>query len=86
MATQALFLMNSPFVSKQAQHFAQRILSSPQSTVEERVTLAYQLTLTRDPTQPERARAIVFLGEAGPAEWQQLCQSIFCMNEFCYLE
>ena len=61
--TQALFLLNSPFVRKQALSFAERVLTDKAATDDERVRTAYRLALGRTPSDKEIDRAKAFVGE-----------------------
>ena len=60
--SQALFVLNSSFVRRQALALAERTLSGGKSD-EERVRTVYRLTLGRAPTEAESRRALAFLGE-----------------------
>src|SRR5690606_280072 len=62
---QALFLMNSPFVVEQSQHFAERLLSESGSDGAglpdpERIRLAYRLALQRAASAEEVKRGLEF--------------------------
>ncbi len=88
LPTQALWLMNSPFVLQQAQHLAQRILNLPEATLEQRVRRAYRIVLAREPQPQELQACLEFLNQQGPDSldaWAQLCQSLFCTLEFRYI-
>ena len=97
--SQALFMMNNDFVRAQSMAMAKRILASPLD-YPSRVTLAYQLTLTRKPTDAERKRADQYLlnearalipvkngnkDEASALSWSTFCQALFACAEFRYL-
>jgi len=60
--TQALLLINSPFMLNQAKAFADR-LRKEQPTDEARVEAAFRLTFGRPPTSLERSEALAFLTE-----------------------
>jgi mono/diheme cytochrome c family protein len=60
---QALFLLNSPFVRKQALAFAGRVLKDKDASDADRVRAAYRLALGRAPTDKEIDRAKAFVGE-----------------------
>ena len=95
--TQALYLMNSPFILEQSATLAERLLE--QSTDDAaRVERAYQLTLSRSPSEAEATRASKFI-ESCAAQldarsdkqrtrdaWASLCQALFASAEFRYLE
>jgi hypothetical protein len=61
--SQALFLLNSPFVRKQALAFAERLLKDKDTSDSERIRTAYRLALGRTPTEKEIDRAKAFVGE-----------------------
>jgi hypothetical protein len=96
---QALFLMNNPFVTEQAEAFARRVTAEapdPDRWVERAVRLAWG----RPATSAERERAVRYLdaccarlAEVGvPVERRDLeartsyARVLFCSNEFVYLE
>ncbi|MBS0261247.1 MAG: DUF1553 domain-containing protein [Planctomycetes bacterium] len=93
--TQALFLMNNPFVLRQAEEMAQRILARSGLEVRERINLAYRTALGRRPTNSERTALVKYLdeyrrevatgipqGKANLAAWTSLCQVLFQSAEF----
>ena len=100
VASQSLFLLNSPFVREQAKQFAQRLLAEEKLTDEQRIERAHGLALGRKPSLGELAQAREYLSaylnaqaaQARPeaerrlAAWQSYCQLLLCENEFLYLE
>jgi Protein of unknown function (DUF1553)/Protein of unknown function (DUF1549)/Planctomycete cytochrome C len=70
VATQALYLLNDPFVRSQALAIAQRLLASGETDDAERVNRAYRLTLSRMATSLELERALGYLADyaAGTSE------------------
>jgi hypothetical protein len=63
LPTQALFLLNNPFVVKQAKHMAQLVLaSSGNASDESKISWLYRRTLNREPTASELHRAGSFIG------------------------
>ncbi len=93
--SQALFLMNSPFATEQAKHFASRVLENKTLDDAGRVELAYRMALGRSVTESERQRAIDFIQAArmslgGGANdlpaWTSFCQTLFASAEFRYLQ
>jgi hypothetical protein len=98
--SQALFLLNNPFVREQALHFARSLLADAQQTDEERVRQAHRRALGRPATSGECTEAADYLKryadrarekgrdetEARLAAWQGYCQLLFCLNEFLYLD
>lgn len=98
VATQALFLMNSPLVLKQSVEMARRLLAEKDLSESTRIDLAYRLTFGRLPTSGEKSRIDKFLreyrlswaqaGEKGPARlaaWSSVCQTLFASGEFRYV-
>jgi len=98
VATQALFLMNSPFVMKQSFEMARRLLDTRDLSDAARLDRAYRLAFGRLPSTGEKSRVQKFLndyrrswekeGEQGPgrlAAWQSVCQTLFASAEFRYL-
>lgn len=63
VATQALFMMNSPFVIEQSEALAKRLVAQSSMDDAARVELAYQLTLGRGATSIEKQRVIHYLDE-----------------------
>ena len=96
---QAAFLLNNPFALEQARGLAQRLLRSGDNIVEH-LQLAFRLTFGRDPTAEESREAVEFIeyyrdavgatnGAAGNSledAWTTYCQTLFCANEFIYVE
>jgi len=96
--TQALFLMNNPFVLKQCEETAKRVLAHKDLDQAGRIDLAYRLALGRPPTQPERLDLAAYLtdyvkaldaakqqGNHLFAGWTSLCQLLFECGEFRYV-
>jgi hypothetical protein len=85
LPTQALFLMNSPFIREQAELTARRLLEED-STIDD----ACELILGRPPTAAERTSTGTFLSTFDPADreeaWTQLCQSLFACLDFRFLK
>ena len=98
VATQALFMMNSPFVLQQSAQMAKRVLSDADLKQPARIDLAYRLALGRLPSEKERSRIEGFLKDylqsleqAGHtdgsrfAAWSAVCQTLLASAEFRYL-
>ena len=92
--TQALFLLNSPFVIKQSRAMAEHLLAQdPGSAPEPLVKQAYLRALSRPPNERELAEALEFrqaalAGKGADAETEalaHLCHAIFAGAEFRYL-
>ena len=95
--TQALAMMNSPFVRQQAEKLAQRISSSGAATAEQRIERGFLAAFSRLPTAAEAEKMTAFLqqqknlsGEAQASNDEQalveFCQVLFCLNEFLYVD
>jgi hypothetical protein len=85
LATQALFLMNSPFVMDQSKRAAELLLkNTPDATDQQRLELAYRQVLGRLPTARERELAIGYLYEK-PNAWPDIYQVLFSCIDFRYL-
>ncbi len=91
--TQSLFLMNSPWLVKQAEAFATRLLEEKTASDDARVNLAYQMTLARLPSSAERDAALTHLRQwtqtpniAPEKAWASLCQVLFATAEFRYVQ
>ena len=79
--TQALFLLNSPFVKRQASHLAARITQSAAGDVA-RIELLWLCALNRSVTEEEVREAAEFLTSNGSDGWIELCHAILVSNEF----
>jgi hypothetical protein len=99
VASQALFLMNSPLVLNAAEHLAGNLMSKHQETRERAAELLLR-TLGRPLTEPElieiqgtaerlneqlRADAVPD-AERERAVWTNLCQTMLMSNEFLYVK
>ena len=93
--TQALFLMNSPFVIEQARRVADRILDAHKASTEQRLRLATELILSRPPTSAEEQTTRQFVmamrGSSEPPQserdvWTSVCQSLLACLDFRYLK
>jgi hypothetical protein len=96
--TQALFLMNNPFVLQQSSEMAKRILAEKDRDQATRIELAYRFALSRLATERERASVAKYLNEyrkaledsghkGNPqfAAWTSFCQTLFQSGEFRYV-
>jgi hypothetical protein len=86
---QQLFVLNSPFMERQARALDARLTSEPAATVEDRVRRAYVLLYGRPATEEEVRLGLAFLAapEAErPARWEQYAQALLAANEFIYLD
>lgn len=96
VATQALYLLNDPFVRHQALALAQRLLGRNDLDDAGRVDLAYQLTLSRRSTAKECERVKTYLAEyeaaareeakdARTVAWGSFCQALLASAEFRFV-
>ena len=93
--TQALYMMNSPFVTQQSTEMADRLMEERDSDAE-RIRYAYELALCRAATGPEVERSLEFIAAACDRNsnqkdseaiaWAGFCQVLLASAEFRYLE
>ena len=87
---QALFLMNSPFVTEQAKALANRPEVTAKKSNSEKVTELYRLAVGRTPTKDEIALSLDFVsGDDAKAvfgKWPQLAQVLLLSNEFAFAD
>ena len=87
---QALFLMNSPFVTDQAKALASRTEVSLAKTQSEKAVVLYKLALSRKPTSEELSLAIEFTADddakSSFGKWPQLAQVLLLSNEFAFVD
>jgi len=85
--TQALAMLNSPFVRQQAEKLATRAKAAGDGAAA--IDQAYQIALARPPSDAER-RALLTLIEQQPdrteAALVECCQLVLCLNEFVYVD
>jgi mono/diheme cytochrome c family protein len=98
IATQALFMLNSPLVSEQARELAQQVLSQTDLDDAARIRQAYQTCYQREPLSSETNRSLNFLKELEAAQPETvpadrrraalrgLCRSLLAANEFLFVE
>ncbi len=79
---QALALMNSPFVLRQADHLADRLRWALPGDSEGQIDLAYRLALGRRPNSEESGRARAHAGDQG---LESFCWALLNSSEFLYL-
>ncbi|MEQ1852213.1 MAG: DUF1549 and DUF1553 domain-containing protein [Chthoniobacteraceae bacterium] len=84
---QALFLMNSEMVMKQAQGLAARLLAEP-GTPDARIAKAWRMCFTREPSANEAKllHATIAATPDDPAVWTRVCQTLMMKGEFRILE
>jgi mono/diheme cytochrome c family protein len=98
VAPQALLLMNSPQMRDFAAALAKRATASSESSLEESISQAYWLALSRPPSSEELNEAVGFIqqqeatyqaaenSDAATMALADFCQILMCLNEFVYLD
>jgi hypothetical protein len=95
--TQALAMMNSPFVRRQAEKLAERIRPAKDAAPESAIDRGYRIAFGRAPTEGERTRMGALLdrqlaaaGARSPENTQKaltaFCHVLLCLNEFVYVD
>jgi hypothetical protein len=93
-ATQALTLMNSPFVRQRAEQLAKRIRPKDGGELAPAIEQAYRLTLCRPPTDAETMRMTGFIEsqrasyarDGDATAFADFCQILLCSDEFVYVD
>jgi len=85
--TQALYLMNNPFVRTQSEAAAKRLLTGELIDNTTRIEHAYRRTLGRNPTSAEREILIRFLEQEkdGAKAWGTILHSLYGSLDFRFL-
>ena len=84
VAPQSLFLMNSDVITQATTKLAERLKKESRGDLDAAVDLAYRITLTRPPSQAERARSLGFLaGDSG--RLKDFAWLLFNLDEFIYI-
>ncbi|MEX1230500.1 MAG: DUF1553 domain-containing protein [Planctomycetaceae bacterium] len=94
VASQALFMMNSPFVAEKSLALAEEILAAPDLTPEQRVTQLFERILGREPTADEITGSLQYINDytqstsdsSAITGWQSFCRVLIASNEFLYIE
>jgi hypothetical protein len=89
LATQALFLLNDPFVLAQARALARLVRQEAKATsAEGGIDRLYRRALGRPPTAREIAagRALLQEAAANADPWEGYCHLLLCTNEFLYVD
>ncbi len=80
--TQALMLLNDPFVLRQAELFADRVKKEAGGDPARQIDLAYRIALTRPPTDTELKVALESIKTRSLVD---LTDVLFNLNEFAYI-
>jgi len=98
--SQGLYMLNSPFVIEQAEHFARGLLAGPARDDPARIERVFLTMLARRPTTEELALATKYLApaddDAGPgakpgievqrlSAWTRFAQAMMALPEFRYV-
>jgi mono/diheme cytochrome c family protein len=97
--TQALFLMNDPFVHEQSSRFAERLIAAA-TDQDQRIASAFEQAFARPPDAEEREQSAQFLAmyrrELAPSEstadgiakmsWAAFVRTLFARNEFLFID
>ncbi len=92
LPTQALTMMNSPFVRQQAEKLVARIRPTNETPLEVAIDRAYQFAFARQPSKDERDRMLGFVTQQTAANSDatialtEVCQVLLCLNEFVYVD
>ncbi len=88
LSTQALFLLNSPFVRERSQSTAARLIAEHEDP-QQRIAALYQEGLGRLPTPAEQERIATFLASPSEvdeaAQWTDICQAVIASVDFRYV-
>ena len=85
---QMLFTLNGPFMQRQSDVLAERLMSASGGSVESRVVEAYARLFQRDPNERETELAATFLRgrEKDKRAWAEYAQALLGGNEFLYVD
>ncbi|HEX4073380.1 MAG TPA: DUF1553 domain-containing protein, partial [Planctomycetaceae bacterium] len=97
--TQALFLMNDPFVHDESARFAERLVARS-ANENQRIEAAFEQAFARPPDAEEREQSAQFLAtyrrELAPSEsaaegivkmsWAAFARTLFARNEFLFID
>ncbi|MDF1745539.1 MAG: DUF1553 domain-containing protein [Gimesia sp.] len=93
LSTQALFLMNNPFVTEHSQNIAQRLIDEFPEDQSARIGALFRTTLGRLPDSSEKADAKRYLNQAQSTgdqteleTWSVFCQTIIACIDFRYIK
>ena len=87
--TQALYLMNSPFISNQAASMGKLVMGKTNNN-DDRIQFAYELAFSRLATNNEINKANEFLNKVSNnspnQQWSIFCQALLASAEFRYVD
>lgn len=90
VAPQALYMMNSGYVSERAKALAQHLLRDTALTDEGRIERAYYRVVNRPPDPDETRQAVDYVSRFpargdGVLAWSSFCRSLIASNDFLYI-
>lgn len=80
---QSLGLLNSPFVGRQAEFFAERLRTESGDNPGARIDRAFALTYSRPPTAKEKSKLTALARDHG---LEQVCRALFNTSEFAFIQ
>jgi len=83
---QKLFVLNSPFLVRQAEAMVGRLGREAGSDDTARIRRAYRLLFGRDPDGEEIELARTYLGPAAGPDWPSYIQALFAANELMFVD
>jgi hypothetical protein len=85
---QGLFALNSPFISRQADAIAARLLAKPNQTKADQIQFLFAELLQRSPTPLELSALSSFVtgGETTVAAWSRCAQALLAGNEMLFVD
>jgi Protein of unknown function (DUF1553) len=97
--TQALFLMNDPFVHDESSRFAERLIAAATGE-DQRIERAFEQAYARQPHAEEREQSAQFLAtyrrelaqtgstaeEIARMSWAAFARTLFARNEFLFVD
>jgi hypothetical protein len=95
VATQALFWMNSDFLTERSSNLTAALFSQQSLSTAMRMESAYQRILNRSPDDREIALSLSYLADfmrkfpspqAELKAWQSLCRVLMSSNDFVYVD
>ncbi|WP_437193767.1 PSD1 and planctomycete cytochrome C domain-containing protein [Planctomicrobium sp. SH527] len=88
VAPQALWLLNDPFVLKQASELSKRFSAVDSSSIVQKLERFYLQLYGRTPTEGEMEAISNYITRNGDsqASWTKICHSLICSNEFMFID
>jgi hypothetical protein len=83
--------LNGPWTLARAETFAKHLIQCDAKNIEDRITVAYQTALGRQPETKELTEIAKFIKSAGANEasqrdaWVDFCHVLLNTNEFLYI-